>query len=109
MRIRLNYEEEKKLLTYPGISNRADAEEGRPVRSQATLPTLLKQLLLEGESARNGGRRGRRRRRGGRRRRERLYVEPPHGTDEGLLLAGRRLGALLCINPGGRQLHRKTN
>jgi hypothetical protein len=34
-------------------------------------------------------------------------VEPPHGPDEGLLLDRRRLGALLCIHPSGRQLHKK--
>jgi len=84
----------RKIFTYTGVGNRTDAEEGRPVRSQATLPTLLQQLVVEGKLTRDDGRCG-----GGR-----PDLEPPHRP--GCRLDGHWLRNQIR-NRRRRQLHRK--
>ena len=84
----------KIFFTYTGVGNRTDAEEGRPVRGQATLPTLLQQLVMEGQLARDDGRCG-----GGR-----PDLEPPHRP--GCRLDDNRLGHQIR-NRGRRQLHKR--
>jgi hypothetical protein len=54
VRIRLNYEVKEIFLTYTGVGDRADAEESRPVRGEASLSAFLQQFILKGQLARNG-------------------------------------------------------
>jgi len=84
----------RKIFTYTGVGNRTDAEEGRPVRGQATLPTLLQQLVVERQLARDDGRCG-----GGR-----PDLESPHRP--GCRLDSHRSGNQVG-NRGRRQLHKK--
>jgi hypothetical protein len=86
-----------KVLTYPGIDHRTDAEESRPVRGEASLSAFLQQFILKGQLARNGSRC----------RCGRLDIESSHRPNSCLLRNEHRLRNQIR-NSRRRKLHKET-